>query len=175
MRCRSSTPTTGSPRKTLSSIRITCCLKGPRCSAAASAGRPCRCCCRYPQTDPGPSGSPGAGGTDDAVLHRTVRLLLPDRLRPLLVDAVAEGARLPPPRRQLLLLRFVEREARFPDRRLHDGRFLPRPGHRVVHVPPPPQAAAGDQYHRQPGAALLLQVHELLPRIASAGAAWCQP
>src|SRR5262249_17957533 len=88
------------------------------------------------------------------------------RVLRLLVTAVAAGARLPPARGQLLLLRLVEPLARAAHRRLDHRGLLPRPRDRRVGIPGPAEAPADDQHPLEPRPPVLLQVRQLLPRLA---------
>src|SRR4051812_48524179 len=113
-----------------------------------------------------------ARGTDpDAVLHPRIPGFLSRHLHRLLAATVAASTGLAAARRELLLLRLLEQVAGVHraghlldglPRRTRDGR---------ERASTSPSATAGFESDHEPGAARLLQVRELLPRLTAGNTA----
>src|SRR5262249_2217212 len=90
-----------------------------------------------PAYTPGPCGPVHGRRAGDAVLRGAVRVLLRDRVRPVLVHAVAPGPGVAAAGRELLLLRELEQVAPADHLRVVRARLLPRPVDRGAPVARP--------------------------------------
>src|SRR4029453_9677992 len=95
-----------------------------------------------------------------------LRRLLRRRLLPVPPPPDLSPSEPAPPRRQLLLLRGVGLALPVPAAVLHRARLRLRPRHRLERLSAAPEGVPDRQRHRQPHAAGVLQVLQLLPRFA---------